>query len=215
MSIQGKHFYRFSYLKSDHWKSLRLEKLASTGAACCRCEHIDPSNDVHHLNYKNLWDVELMDLVVLCRPCHKKVHEVMDATREALLSGADPREEWKLFLNVWGEHPNEIVEVRRVMVEMRKRIEKKVQPPWVAKKPQSPKRWQPKKEKPSCINIPIPIPIEDFIRYKRLAAKCEMKVGQWLCAMIASHLPPELDDLPWEKPKLSKYGKEKRPPPHQ
>ena len=25
--ISGRHFYRFKYLKSDHWQNLRLEKL--------------------------------------------------------------------------------------------------------------------------------------------------------------------------------------------
>ena len=30
--------------------------------------------DVHHVDYKNLFDVETGDLKTLCRPCHKKYH---------------------------------------------------------------------------------------------------------------------------------------------
>lgn len=77
MSIEGKHFYRFSYLKSDHWDLLRLRKLASVDTKCKLCLERSLSNDVHHLNYRNLFDVKLNDLVVLCRSCHNSVHEII------------------------------------------------------------------------------------------------------------------------------------------
>lgn len=204
MSIAGKHFYRFKYLKSDHWQSLRLEKLANAGAKCCRCNHVDISNDVHHLNYRNLYDVTLMDLVVLCRSCHEKIHETMDAAREAIASGADPREEWKMFINIWGEKPNEIVEVRKFMVEMRKRIESLGKAPWVPKNLRMIKKAKPA-VKPSLISLSVPIPLEDYIRYRDLATKCGIRLGTWVQAILATHIPPESDDLPRKHKKVKDY----------
>jgi hypothetical protein len=77
MGIGAKHFYRFRYLKSEHWKNLRIAKLASVRARCLYCWKRGSNNDVHHLNYRSLYDVTLKDLVVLCRDCHNKFHEVI------------------------------------------------------------------------------------------------------------------------------------------
>lgn len=81
MSIPGRHFYRFTYLKSDHWQNLRLEKLVEVDAHCYRCDVRDLSNDVHHVNYRKLFDVMLSDLIVLCRTCHDLMHEALDAAK--------------------------------------------------------------------------------------------------------------------------------------
>lgn len=78
MSVNRKHFYRFVYLKSDHWKNLRLEKLVSVQGKCHVCKMQGFDFDVHHISYRNLYDVRLDDLAVLCRKCHKHVHEVLD-----------------------------------------------------------------------------------------------------------------------------------------
>ena len=64
--------YRNEYLKSDHWIKLREEKL-KLNSSCQKCgnnSHVEP----HHVNYKNLYDVTVDDLVSLCRKCHNKVH---------------------------------------------------------------------------------------------------------------------------------------------
>lgn len=78
MSISGKHFYRFKYLRSEHWQNLRIAKLAKHDAKCCICRERDLSNDVHHIHYRNLYDVTLDDLRVLCRKCHNDVHRILD-----------------------------------------------------------------------------------------------------------------------------------------
>lgn len=67
-----REYYRKEYLKSEHWKNLRLAKLKETPY----CEKCNKRHylDVHHLDYKNLYDVLLSDLQVLCRKCHKKEH---------------------------------------------------------------------------------------------------------------------------------------------
>lgn len=66
-------FYRNIYLKSEHWINLKKEKLKEFDC-CALCNSIKKL-DVHHLNYKNLYDVELSDLLVVCRPCHAKIHK--------------------------------------------------------------------------------------------------------------------------------------------
>lgn len=65
-------YYHNVYLKSEHWKELRGRKLLTT-PFCEECQRIH-NLDVHHINYKNLYDVLLEDLMTLCRSCHKKKH---------------------------------------------------------------------------------------------------------------------------------------------
>lgn len=72
------HSYRFGYLKSEHWRGLRLERLAKDKARCVVCFYTSWQNDVHHLNYRNLKDVKRRDLRTLCRPCHNLIHVVME-----------------------------------------------------------------------------------------------------------------------------------------
>lgn len=65
-------FYRNVYLTSEHWKNLRKEKLEKQ-SKCERCGTA-LSLDVHHENYRGLYDVTLEDLHVFCRVCHNKEH---------------------------------------------------------------------------------------------------------------------------------------------
>ena len=65
-------YYREVYLQSNHWKDLRGKKL-KINPVCENCGS-KKKPDVHHLDYKNLYDVTLKDLKTLCRKCHKKLH---------------------------------------------------------------------------------------------------------------------------------------------
>jgi len=69
----NRKYYRKIYIKTDHWKSLKNEKLSHQHF----CEMCRKSNnlDVHHLRYRNLYDVSIEDLKVLCRRCHTKEHD--------------------------------------------------------------------------------------------------------------------------------------------
>lgn len=62
------------YLKSDDWKEKRKRKYKKPRkcAICASTEKLD----VHHLNYKNLVDVDSSDLRVLCHRCHFLAHEL-------------------------------------------------------------------------------------------------------------------------------------------
>lgn len=61
-----------SYLESDHWQHLRLKKLKRSRACwCCRSER---KLEVHHIRYRQLYDVTVNDLRVLCAFCHDLYH---------------------------------------------------------------------------------------------------------------------------------------------
>jgi len=91
-------WYRNTYLKSEHWSNLRLFKLGSVDAKCNLCGVRDLSNDVHHIVYKKLYDIELGDLVVVCRGCHKEVHEAIERCQKMVnLEGALKR--WNKTVN--------------------------------------------------------------------------------------------------------------------
>ena len=66
-------YYWNVYLKSEHWKELKNRKLLVNP----NCENCNVSSylDVHHIDYKNLYDVELIDLKTLCRKCHNEEHK--------------------------------------------------------------------------------------------------------------------------------------------
>jgi 5-methylcytosine-specific restriction endonuclease McrA len=62
------------YLRSEDWLTKRyLKKLKAKQCGICGSRK---NLDVHHLNYRNLYDVELSDLRVLCRRCHFLAHDL-------------------------------------------------------------------------------------------------------------------------------------------
>lgn len=63
------------YLQSTEWKVLRSKKLKK----CKKCAICDSTQNlhVHHLRYKKIYDVNLSDLVVLCKDCHFLIHDLM------------------------------------------------------------------------------------------------------------------------------------------
>ena len=65
-------WYREKYLLSEHWKGLRKAKLKLN--PCCEICGRKTRLDVHHLRYKNIYDVLISDLQTLCRSCHRKHH---------------------------------------------------------------------------------------------------------------------------------------------
>ena len=62
------------YLRSEDWQKKRAEKRSKRDRCgiCASTENID----IHHLNYRNLHDVEQSDLRKLCRRCHFLGHEL-------------------------------------------------------------------------------------------------------------------------------------------
>jgi len=73
MGIEGKHAYRFVYLKSEKWQNVRIEALAREGGKCQICGEESISNDAHHVWYpESIWETRSENLVILCRPCHEE-----------------------------------------------------------------------------------------------------------------------------------------------
>lgn len=77
-----------AYLKSDHWKALRTRKYASEKP--CQCSICGSTKDlqVHHLQYKNVYDVLLEDLRVFCDRCHDLTHELLRSGVLKIRAGA-------------------------------------------------------------------------------------------------------------------------------
>jgi 5-methylcytosine-specific restriction endonuclease McrA len=76
-------YYRNVYLRSEHWKNLRKEK-KKLNPVCEVCGS-KKKLDVHHINYRMLYDVLLEDLQTLCRRCHNKRHKVLDRFKKKSL----------------------------------------------------------------------------------------------------------------------------------
>lgn len=73
--LGDREYYQNVYLKSEHWKVLRREKL-KLNHVCEKCgakRYVEP----HHLKYRNLYDVTVCDLLSLCRKCHREEHKVI------------------------------------------------------------------------------------------------------------------------------------------
>lgn len=107
MKTARKHEYRFKYLKSDEWSTVRAEALVREDACCQICGLRDLSNDAHHVAYPpSFWDTKAYHLVILCRPCHDLCHEILgfdgdkDHCLKRFLEVSEALKEWKAQLQL-------------------------------------------------------------------------------------------------------------------
>ena len=70
-----------TYLQSESWKKKREKVLDRDGGRCQACLDAD-AEQVHHLNYKDLGNELLFDLVAVCTPCHDRITESARKARE-------------------------------------------------------------------------------------------------------------------------------------
>jgi len=63
------------YLLSDEWAAIKLDLFEFRGEICERCNSKD-NIQVHHIHYKNLYNEEPEDLLILCKDCHKEEHSI-------------------------------------------------------------------------------------------------------------------------------------------
>lgn len=90
VGMSHRQWYREIYLKSEHWFDLRKRALQHHGKQCYSCratKHLQ----VHHLRYKNIHDVTIEDLQVLCKSCHKIVHQYNDKSSNPHASLYSPK----------------------------------------------------------------------------------------------------------------------------
>ena len=70
---QSKYKSYSDYLHSKQWKYKRKRILEQRGFKCEKCQSTT-NLQVHHLTYKNIFHEKDIDLQVLCRFCHAKIH---------------------------------------------------------------------------------------------------------------------------------------------
>jgi hypothetical protein len=63
----------YEYLNSGHWKALKSDMAKFRGKKCEFCG-AEKSLNLHHLQYKNWYDVEPEDLIWLCKLHHDIIH---------------------------------------------------------------------------------------------------------------------------------------------
>lgn len=66
------------YLAGDRWRNLKV-RYAGAKACCCACK-FKGSLTLHHISYERLGREATGDLIVLCHPCHHRLHAFFDRT---------------------------------------------------------------------------------------------------------------------------------------
>lgn len=62
-----------SYLRTEHWRRVRVKTLTHQGHRCASCGTGGPL-DVHHDTYQRVGRERPDDVRALCRPCHSSLH---------------------------------------------------------------------------------------------------------------------------------------------
>lgn len=126
MSIAGKEWYRNTFLKSEEWKTFRSQVLVDAKARCFICGNEDSSNDVHHVWYGDPSFTGARQFVVLCRSCHRVVHNLF--LPAGAKSERDKVEAWKslnrcrnLILGYVDNKPKDISARVGVLIKQEKR----------------------------------------------------------------------------------------------
>ena len=65
------------YLLTREWRRRRSAALRRAGFRCQVCNAAGPILDVHHRTYERRGAEDAGDLIVLCRLCHEKYHNVL------------------------------------------------------------------------------------------------------------------------------------------
>lgn len=65
------------YLQSEHWAKLKSAIRARDRGKCRICKSEDNLH-VHHVRYREIYNVTKSDLILLCESCHDRVHIVFE-----------------------------------------------------------------------------------------------------------------------------------------
>ena len=76
---QSKNMPYKEYLLTEHWREIRESALKRAGYRCFLCSKGE-SLHVHHRTYENLGEESPDDVIVLCRDCHEKHHNIQKTT---------------------------------------------------------------------------------------------------------------------------------------
>jgi hypothetical protein len=67
------------YLNSPEWKEKARQKRIEAGNKCQLCNSSGTPLNVHHRTYENIYQEKPEDLIVLCKDCHQKFHDIPDS----------------------------------------------------------------------------------------------------------------------------------------
>jgi len=73
-ALKKYHVSHRAYILSEEWRELSLLTRKRDGYRCKQCGATSNLN-VHHLHYNTLYHETLEDLVTVCQPCHKEIHQ--------------------------------------------------------------------------------------------------------------------------------------------
>ena len=113
------HWYRTVYLKSDHWRNLQRQK-RKQNPSCQRCGATSKL-DIHHVNYHNIFDVQLSDLLTLCRRCHTQEHTINGTPKRSLAPLRQSQKEFPLPARI-KIHQQALVKYGKFVRHIEKRI---------------------------------------------------------------------------------------------
>ena len=66
---------RFSEMMcSERWKQIRQLMIIKSGGCCEVCGFPSSKLVLHHKNYSSLFEEDIDDLQIVCRPCHRAIH---------------------------------------------------------------------------------------------------------------------------------------------
>lgn len=65
------------YLQTEHWVTTRKRAMKRAGFKCQLCSS-KQNIQVHHRTYENRGNEQNEDLIVLCRSCHQKFHDIVE-----------------------------------------------------------------------------------------------------------------------------------------
>jgi hypothetical protein len=76
--LQAAGFESYSdYLQSPHWKRTRVRVMERAKRRCHACDA--RAEVIHHVTYRHLGKERERDLIAVCRECHERIHQALDA----------------------------------------------------------------------------------------------------------------------------------------
>jgi len=66
-----------NYINSKEWRSFKMVIVEERGMYCEKCDGSFKSLDLHHIHYNNFKKELREDVVLLCRGCHKTIHDTI------------------------------------------------------------------------------------------------------------------------------------------
>jgi 5-methylcytosine-specific restriction endonuclease McrA len=72
------------YLQTEHWQKFRKEALEWADYRCQLCNNGNTTLNVHHRTYENRGNESLEDVIVLCKDCHEKFHNITKIEKDKI-----------------------------------------------------------------------------------------------------------------------------------